>query len=111
MCLFPAHVQKFLSEETAPSESAGGPSSVGDEQEDKDGDDKDSKKKKNRCAVCRKKVGLTGKCGLYIRYVFVIDSVFLQTIRYISGDSRVAEFIVPNYIRFTLFLIVCETLY
>jgi len=32
---------------------------------DKDGD-KDSKKKKNRCAVCRKKVGLTGfecRCG------------------------------------------------
>lgn len=26
---------------------------------DKDGD-KDSKKKKNRCATCRKKVGLTG---------------------------------------------------
>jgi len=24
--------------------------------------DKESKKKKNRCAVCRKKVGLTGKC-------------------------------------------------
>lgn len=30
-----------------------------EEDEQKDGD-KDSKKKKNRCAVCRKKVGLTG---------------------------------------------------
>lgn len=27
--------------------------------------DKESKKKKNRCAVCRKKVGLTGKCSSY----------------------------------------------
>lgn len=26
-----------------------------------DKDDKDAKKKKNRCATCRKKVGLTGK--------------------------------------------------
>lgn len=31
---------------------------------DQDGEEKDgdAKKKKNRCAVCRKKVGLTGEC-------------------------------------------------
>lgn len=37
----------------------------GDDDDQKDGD-KDNKKKKNRCAVCRKKVGLTGfecRCG------------------------------------------------
>jgi len=38
--------------------STAGPS-VDDDQDDKDGD-KDGKKKKNRCGVCRKKVGLTG---------------------------------------------------
>jgi len=48
---------KLLAEDSA-SESAG-PSSISDDQEDKEGD-KDSKKKKNRCGVCRKKVGLTG---------------------------------------------------
>ncbi|KAK6617544.1 hypothetical protein RUM43_000678 [Polyplax serrata] len=45
------------------STTASVPSAEEDEQ--KDGD-KDSKKKKNRCAVCRKKVGLTGfecRCG------------------------------------------------
>ncbi|XP_061504103.1 AN1-type zinc finger protein 6 isoform X2 [Anopheles gambiae] len=35
-------------------------SSIADN-EDKDGDKEDAKKKKNRCATCRKKVGLTGK--------------------------------------------------
>lgn len=43
---------------SATSEIAG--TSISDDQEDKDGD-KDSKKKKNRCGICRKKVGLTGK--------------------------------------------------
>ncbi|XP_035902102.1 AN1-type zinc finger protein 6 isoform X1 [Anopheles stephensi] len=40
-------------------------SSIADN-EDKDGDKDDAKKKKNRCATCRKKVGLTGfecRCG------------------------------------------------
>ncbi|KFB41321.1 AGAP003649-PA-like protein [Anopheles sinensis] len=40
-------------------------SSIADNDE-KDGDKDDSKKKKNRCATCRKKVGLTGfecRCG------------------------------------------------
>uniref|UniRef100_A0A8W7PB30 AN1-type domain-containing protein n=1 Tax=Anopheles coluzzii TaxID=1518534 RepID=A0A8W7PB30_ANOCL len=40
-------------------------SSIADN-EDKDGDKEDAKKKKNRCATCRKKVGLTGfecRCG------------------------------------------------
>ena len=42
-------------------ENAAGPSasSTSNGQEDKDGE-KDAKKTKNRCAVCRKKVGLTG---------------------------------------------------
>ncbi|XP_053669897.1 AN1-type zinc finger protein 6 [Anopheles nili] len=40
-------------------------SSIADN-DDKDGDKEDAKKKKNRCATCRKKVGLTGfecRCG------------------------------------------------
>lgn len=45
-----------LSEDIA---SAAGSSSVSDDQDDKEAD-KDTKKKKNRCGVCRKKVGLTG---------------------------------------------------
>lgn len=49
--------QKLTPESSGTSEIAGTSSS--DDQEDKDGD-KDSKKKKNRCGVCRKKVGLTG---------------------------------------------------
>ncbi|KAJ6638794.1 AN1-type zinc finger protein 6 [Pseudolycoriella hygida] len=50
-------LKKFLGEECSTSENAG--PSISDDNDDKDGD-KDSKKKKNRCAVCRKKVGLTG---------------------------------------------------
>ncbi|XP_018334035.1 AN1-type zinc finger protein 6 [Agrilus planipennis] len=45
--------------------AASGNSDVDSNPGDKDGD-KDAKKKKNRCAVCRKKVGLTGfecRCG------------------------------------------------
>lgn len=53
-CIF--FFQKLQPEDSA---SSAGPS-ISDDQEDKDGD-KDSKKKKNRCGVCRKKVGLTGK--------------------------------------------------
>jgi hypothetical protein len=30
--------------------------------------DKEGKKKKNRCAVCRKKVGLTGACHIIITF-------------------------------------------
>lgn len=51
------------SSSSAATEMAG--TSISDEQDDKDGD-KDSKKKKNRCGICRKKVGLTGfecRCG------------------------------------------------
>jgi len=55
---FPFHSQKFLGEDCSTSENAG--PSISDDNDDKEGD-KDSKKKKNRCAVCRKKVGLTGK--------------------------------------------------
>ena len=32
--------------------------------------DKESKKKKNRCAVCRKKVGLTGELAMTTRKQF-----------------------------------------
>lgn len=56
--LFFLILQKFLGEDCSTSENAG--PSISDDNDDKDGD-KDSKKKKNRCAVCRKKVGLTGK--------------------------------------------------
>ena len=31
--------------------------------------DKEGKKKKNRCAVCRKKVGLTGACRICLHYL------------------------------------------
>lgn len=56
--------------ETIAAEAAAAVASTGDADtsncsEDKDGD-KDAKKKKNRCATCRKKVGLTGfecRCG------------------------------------------------
>ncbi|XP_057658681.1 AN1-type zinc finger protein 6 isoform X2 [Diorhabda carinulata] len=56
--------------ETIAAEAAAAAASTGDADtsncsEDKDGD-KDVKKKKNRCATCRKKVGLTGfecRCG------------------------------------------------
>lgn len=51
-------MQKFTPESSGTSEIAG--TSISDDQDDKDGD-QDSKKKKNRCGVCRKKVGLTGK--------------------------------------------------
>lgn len=37
--------------------------------------DKESKKKKNRCAVCRKKVGLTGKS---VNIIYMIDNFFLS---------------------------------
>lgn len=54
--------QKLTPESSGSSEIAGTSSS--DDQEDKDGD-KDSKKKKNRCGVCRKKVGLTGNANCF----------------------------------------------
>lgn len=39
--------------------------------------DKESKKKKNRCAVCRKKVGLTGECKYNtICNEIVLDATF-----------------------------------
>lgn len=56
-------LQKLTNDESNPSSSAVAASvasaeaAADQEGEDKDGD---SKKKKNRCAVCRKKVGLTG---------------------------------------------------
>lgn len=49
---------KFLAEDCSTTSENAGPS-ISDDNDDKEGD-KDSKKKKNRCAVCRKKVGLTG---------------------------------------------------
>ncbi|XP_055847835.1 AN1-type zinc finger protein 6 isoform X2 [Episyrphus balteatus] len=61
-------IKEKINEENTVKDSAttAGPStSTNDEQDDKEGD-KDAKKKKNRCAVCRKKVGLTGfecRCG------------------------------------------------
>ena len=46
--------------------STSNPATTTDGDKDKEQDDKDAKKKKNRCAECRKKVGLTGfecRCG------------------------------------------------
>lgn len=54
-----------LTPESGSSEIAG--TSISDDQDDKDGD-KDSKKKKNRCGVCRKKVGLTGNANSFIHH-------------------------------------------
>lgn len=34
--------------------------------------DKESKKKKNRCALCRKKVGLTGECECNVGYTMLV---------------------------------------
>lgn len=59
-------LQKINEENTAktssePAATAGPSTSTQPAEDDKDKeDDKDSKKKKNRCAECRKKVGLTG---------------------------------------------------
>lgn len=67
--LYSSENKDKLEEESGSSCSSGGASSnnstLADGSEDKDGD-KDGKKKKNRCATCRKKVGLTGfecRCG------------------------------------------------
>jgi hypothetical protein len=41
--------------------------------------DKEGKKKKNRCAVCRKKVGLTGVCHIICYYYsFVVHTAVLD---------------------------------
>lgn len=59
---FPSTFQILLEDRERDSGSTSGATSAG-EQEEIDSSDKDSskdKKKKNRCAVCRKKVGLTG---------------------------------------------------
>ncbi|XP_077297652.1 zinc finger AN1-type doctor no [Arctopsyche grandis] len=56
------NAEKLLEERERDSGSTSGATSSG-EQEEADSSDKDpgkDKKKKNRCAVCRKKVGLTG---------------------------------------------------
>lgn len=61
-------IKEKINEESTASENVAataGPSTSTNDQDDKEGD-KDAKKKKNRCAVCRKKVGLTGfecRCG------------------------------------------------
>ncbi|KAL0271803.1 UNVERIFIED_CONTAM: hypothetical protein PYX00_008788 [Menopon gallinae] len=61
----PTTNEKVVDKETEGAECSTAISVVGDDDEQKDAD-KDSKKKKNRCAVCRKKLGLTGfecRCG------------------------------------------------
>lgn len=50
---------------------------VDDSFEGKDSD-KEGKKKKNRCAVCRKKVGLTGAC--HISLLSVLSTVDLPVL-------------------------------
>lgn len=55
-----------------------GPSTIENDDEDK-GDDKDAKKKKNRCAICRKKVGLTGKF-----IVLFVNLNYLDTFKYLK---------------------------
>lgn len=58
--------QGLLTDNAAPASQVDGPGSTQDDFSDGKDSDKDSKKKKNRCANCRKKVGLTGfqcRCG------------------------------------------------
>ncbi|XP_050502437.1 AN1-type zinc finger protein 6 isoform X2 [Diabrotica virgifera virgifera] len=57
--------ETIAAEAAAAATTSSGETDSGTGSEDKDGD-KDVKKKKNRCATCRKKVGLTGfecRCG------------------------------------------------
>ncbi|CAG9827071.1 unnamed protein product [Diabrotica balteata] len=57
--------ETIAAEAAAAAATSSGETDAGTGSEDKDGD-KDVKKKKNRCATCRKKVGLTGfecRCG------------------------------------------------
>ncbi|XP_072400243.1 AN1-type zinc finger protein 6-like [Diabrotica undecimpunctata] len=57
--------ETIAAEAAAAATTSSGETDAGTGSEDKDGD-KDVKKKKNRCATCRKKVGLTGfecRCG------------------------------------------------
>lgn len=42
--------------------------------------DKESKKKKNRCAVCRKKVGLTGKSAAMLRTYKITYIIHIKSI-------------------------------
>lgn len=60
----------------ASSGAAEGSISSGDTDDCFDGKetDKESKKKKNRCALCRKKVGLTGKKKKIILNNFLINN-------------------------------------
>lgn len=65
-------MQKLSNDESNPSSSSAADAAavVDQEGEDKE-DDKDAKKKKNRCGVCRKKVGLTGELVLiYIKLMY-----------------------------------------
>lgn len=48
--------------------------------------DKEGKKKKNRCAVCRKKVGLTGACHISLSYLYLPKTIDLVLNGY-EGDS------------------------
>lgn len=74
-------MQKFTPENSGTSEIAG--TSISDDQDDKDGD-QESKKKKNRCGVCRKKVGLTGK-GIHSHIISI--GRFL-CIKFYKADER-----------------------
>lgn len=58
----------------------GSSASSGDVDDSFDGKetDKESKKKKNRCAVCRKKVGLTGKCRYTWKYAYDRNAVWCR---------------------------------
>lgn len=54
----------MLTDNAAPASQVDGPGSTQDDFSDGKDSDKDSKKKKNRCANCRKKVGLTGESNI-----------------------------------------------
>lgn len=64
---------------------------VDDSFEGKDSD-KEGKKKKNRCAVCRKKVGLTGEC--HISVLSVPDTIDLPVCNGYAYDSFFSYFAV-----------------
>lgn len=77
-------MQKLTNDESNPSSSSSVASVAAEAAADQDGEDKDgdAKKKKNRCAVCRKKVGLTGECR---NGISIVDLCVITRISLFSG--------------------------
>lgn len=81
----------------------GSSASSGDVDDSFDGKetDKESKKKKNRCAVCRKKVGLTGKC----------KKCKIQQISNLLWKLRISLTMILTYLKFSGFECRCGGLF